>query len=106
MIKRIARILDDSCVPPRVGVRTQPEEHFARIVHVAVLVNHDNVFTEHHLSHSPESVHDEDCDRSEEHTSELQSPVHLVCRLLLEKKKTRNSHHTSAVDLPPCPNTS
>src|SRR4051794_41452167 len=27
--------------------------------------------------------------RSEEHTSELQSPVHLVCRLLLEKKKNR-----------------
>src|SRR5574337_306727 len=26
--------------------------------------------------------------RSEEHTSELQSPLHLVCRLLLEKKKT------------------
>src|SRR5258708_8435679 len=28
-----------------------------------------------------------DCQRSEEHTSELQSPDHLVCRLLLEKKK-------------------
>src|SRR4051794_41301991 len=28
-------------------------------------------------------------DRSEEHTSELQSPVHLVCRLLLEKKKIK-----------------
>src|SRR5438876_3913399 len=27
--------------------------------------------------------------RSEEHTSELQSPVHLVCRLLLEKKKPK-----------------
>src|SRR5258708_29948030 len=27
------------------------------------------------------------CKRSEEHTSELQSPDHLVCRLLLEKKK-------------------
>src|SRR2546422_6866287 len=27
------------------------------------------------------------CDRSEEHTSELQSRLHLVCRLLLEKKK-------------------
>src|SRR5258708_11512924 len=27
------------------------------------------------------------CQRSEEHTSELQSPDHLVCRLLLEKKK-------------------
>src|SRR5256885_12644766 len=30
--------------------------------------------------------------RSEEHTSELQSPCNLVCRLLLEKKKT-HSHH-------------
>src|SRR5207244_12823627 len=29
--------------------------------------------------------------RSEEHTSELQSPDHLVCRLLLEKKKKKNS---------------
>src|SRR5256885_11542554 len=30
--------------------------------------------------------------RSEEHTSELQSPCNLVCRLLLEKKKIRISH--------------
>src|SRR2546426_3415195 len=29
-------------------------------------------------------------DRSEEHTSELQSPCNLVCRLLLEKKKIKN----------------
>src|SRR5258708_15628129 len=29
-------------------------------------------------------------DRSEEHTSELQSPDHLVCRLLLEKKKKKD----------------
>src|SRR5258708_12598393 len=37
-------------------------------------------------------------DRSEEHTSELQSPDHLVCRLLLEKKKKkiRTSRHTHA----------
>src|SRR2546426_7730126 len=42
-------------------------------------------------------------DRSEEHTSELQSPCNLVCRLLLEKKKKthtrplsrRNPHHTA-----------
>src|SRR5690348_17761120 len=44
-----------------------------------------------------DEVHDTKCDasgllhlrltRSEEHTSELESPVHLVCRLLLEKKK-------------------
>src|SRR5258708_27203235 len=38
--------------------------------------------------------------RSEEHTSELQSPDHLVCRLLLEKKKkkkpnTQHEHKTS-----------
>src|SRR5574340_1746359 len=31
--------------------------------------------------------------RSEEHTSELQSPKDLVCRLLLEKKKACNAHH-------------
>src|SRR5258708_30323046 len=31
--------------------------------------------------------------RSEEHTSELQSPDHLVCRLLLEKKKKQNTVH-------------
>src|SRR2546426_6701635 len=30
----------------------------------------------------------QDTERSEEHTSELQSPCNLVCRLLLEKKKT------------------
>src|SRR5947208_12591868 len=30
--------------------------------------------------------------RSEEHTSELQSPDHLVCRLLLEKKKSERRH--------------
>src|SRR6266581_8758285 len=35
------------------------------------------------------------CARSEEHTSELQSPVHLVCRLLLEKKKKQPYTHNS-----------
>src|SRR5690348_1297325 len=43
--------------------------------------------------------------RSEEHTSELQSPVHLVCRLLLEKKKkkkvycehSRNNRHPTII---------
>src|SRR2546430_9458772 len=33
-------------------------------------------------------VHAWDCERSEEHTSELQSQSNLVCRLLLEKKNT------------------
>src|SRR5690348_18214586 len=35
--------------------------------------------------------------RSEEHTSELQSPVHLVCRLLLEKKNTHNYTYRTAL---------
>src|SRR5690348_18050925 len=38
----------------------------------------------------PAQVH-----RSEEHTSELQSPVHLVCRLLLEKKKNTDKQTTA-----------
>src|SRR2546422_1281017 len=33
--------------------------------------------------------------RSEEHTSELQSRLHLVCRLLLEKKKKNNKNNTT-----------
>src|SRR5256885_3779541 len=50
--------------------------------------------------------------RSEEHTSELQSPCNLVCRLLLEKKKTpttihapprRASHHPAVSSLQPAP---
>src|SRR2546429_2787786 len=35
-------------------------------------------------------------DRSEEHTSELQSRLHLVCRLLLEKKKNHTAHQPSS----------
>src|SRR2546426_5753042 len=38
--------------------------------------------------------------RSEEHTSELQSPCNLVCRLLLEKKKKRPKISTKAPDPP------
>src|SRR5256885_11424095 len=37
--------------------------------------------------------------RSEEHTSELQSPCNLVCRLLLEKKKIHNSSPLSRVSV-------
>src|SRR5258708_8420181 len=45
------------------------------------------------VAKSPDEVR-----RSEEHTSELQSPDHLVCRLLLEKKKKnkRKSKHDHA----------
>src|SRR5688500_20088713 len=39
----------------------------------------------------PVLVHGENVGRSEEHTSELQSPCNLVCRLLLEKKSETRS---------------
>src|SRR5256885_12586746 len=45
--------------------------------------------------------------RSEEHTSELQSPCNLVCRLLLEKKKNNQqgiqNHGTNTPSCRPCP---
>src|SRR5690554_7781340 len=39
-----------------------------------------------------------DSHRSEEHTSELQSRPHLVCRLLLEKKKKKNHKQHTSID--------
>src|SRR5690348_18114231 len=42
---------------------------------------------------------DHDGYRSEEHTSELQSPVHLVCRLLLEKKNCKWAQSTPTTSL-------
>src|SRR2546422_11545649 len=42
-----------------------------------------------HVLHRRVAVDDVLLERSEEHTSELQSRLHLVCRLLLEKKKRR-----------------
>src|SRR5437879_903484 len=41
------------------------------------------------LAINPYFIQDIPFDRSEEHTSELQSPMYLVCRLLLEKKKQK-----------------
>src|SRR5688500_19561471 len=37
--------------------------------------------------------------RSEEHTSELQSPCNLVCRLLLEKKKNKQKHNRALLHI-------
>src|SRR6266513_2576681 len=49
---------------------------------------------QHHHPHGRERAHLNDDDRSEEHTSELQSRFDLVCRLLLEKKKADNAYCT------------
>src|SRR5258708_12375639 len=54
-----------------------------------------SVFEVDHAVHH--ELADKEPNRSEEHTSELQSPDHLVCRLLLEKKKiyAKNTAHRS-----------
>src|SRR2546422_4228501 len=46
-----------------------------------------------HVNHMPVNTGGRGKDRSEEHTSELQSRLHLVCRLLLEKKKKKKTQN-------------
>src|SRR5437879_8618477 len=63
---------------------------FTRMVKMKLLQSVDS-FTD--LERAPGSIIDlyGMSIRSEEHTSELQSPMYLVCRLLLEKKKIKNN---------------
>src|SRR3712207_8575368 len=60
------------------NVRSCAQEFFGQLFY-----NHASTRLSAMLSEPPR-----DADRSEEHTSELQSRQYLVCRLLLEKKKT------------------
>src|SRR2546422_7806457 len=53
----------------------------------------ERVAFQHHLGAVHARVPDLRVGRSEEHTSELQSRLHLVCRLLLEKKKKSKQKH-------------
>src|SRR3989454_7169857 len=68
----------------RVEGRTRPEPRQPAEHHQA---DHGRDSTEE--DHQLERDDDKRRQRSEEHTSELQSPCNLVCRLLLEKKKKR-----------------
>src|SRR5256885_13212340 len=52
---------------------------------ISIRVTREHI--ERALAHGAGGAEYGDADRSEEHTSELQSPCNLVCRLLLEKKK-------------------
>src|SRR2546426_11611809 len=72
-------------------VPRQPRQHFGRRMAVMIVPPHaDHRFPRPQLGEprvrrrAPRAVM-----RSEEHTSELQSPCNLVCRLLLEKKKKK-----------------
>src|SRR2546422_11341916 len=72
---------------------TATTEIYTLSLHDALPILFDSVL--HHVcpvAHLPEvPVGLLDHGRSEEHTSELQSRLHLVCRLLLEKKKTKTT---------------
>src|SRR5207244_10664130 len=75
--------------PRHLGVRLRPPGDggaaaFSRHLHFAVLRGGRDAGPARRRSRAPRA-------RSEEHTSELQSPDHLVCRLLLEKKNSTDS---------------
>src|SRR5256885_9240761 len=59
----------------------------------ALLVGHEELERRHPLAHGLGDA----VERSEEHTSELQSPCNLVCRLLLEKKKKKSNIYISTI---------
>src|SRR5438045_7077568 len=77
-------------LPEAVNVRPAAREYLDRIVR-DLLKYLDSTRTAG-IEKRMKSVRDYVSDRSEEHTSELQSLRHLVCRLLLEKKKTTHAH--------------
>src|SRR2546422_7029784 len=58
---------------------------------LATSVSRDSAFRGYVLPNQAAVMLAADLPRSEEHTSELQSRLHLVCRLLLEKKKKKNA---------------
>src|SRR5947208_6187977 len=70
-------------------------EGFGLVLRAAAAGHHVTIGSRSQEKGSTAAERARDIVRSEEHTSELQSPDHLVCRLLLEKKKkhhTRNHH--------------
>src|SRR3989454_5322594 len=89
-----ARVLTASCVrpvEPGLNVVTNSEKVLGARKTLLELMMAD------HPSPCTRQLNSGDCEletlRSEEHTSELQSPCNLVCRLLLEKKNQDNEHH-------------
>src|SRR5689334_25016326 len=62
-----------------------------RVSALRVVSTHDRVREHRVRAARPQTAQRGGRHRSEEHTSELQSQFHLVCRLLLEKKKSRTA---------------
>src|SRR2546426_7738264 len=72
------------------GPRGGEEGHRRRLLH-GRLHHGKGALTDPARSRPFRRLRQGEVERSEEHTSELQSPCNLVCRLLLEKKKKTNS---------------
>src|ERR1041384_8414429 len=74
--------------------RAAIENHLSGCADCRALLAEEGAFQEHALT-VPQAA--DELDRSEEHTSELQSLAYLVCRLLLEKKEHCEQHCRSLV---------
>ena len=70
----------------------EPSHALARALDVAAAMDEDQILLLNMCGRGDKDVFTVAAARSEEHTSELQSPDHLVCRLLLEKKKKKQQH--------------
>src|SRR5207244_12669350 len=75
------------CQNFRILEEQPPERHKTAIIRTRIAQDSFYPSVQRHVSITGTF----DIDRSEEHTSELQSPDHLVCRLLLEKKNKNNN---------------
>src|SRR2546429_5784910 len=102
MLSSLYHIITDLCLfffflmirrPPRSTLFPYTTLFRSRVSSHDVKGNHNGV------RFQPYSSVWQETDRSEEHTSELQSRLHLVCRLLLEKKKTIRAHQPLARDV-------
>src|SRR5687768_18280934 len=92
VLERLARLekFAEGITSCRVSLTQEQASHqkgnrYSVMVEVRLPPNHDLAAKKAKL------IHDMQTQRSEEHTSELQSRLHLVCRLLLEKKNNYNS---------------
>src|SRR2546422_8346318 len=71
----------------RATLRAGNRELLSRIAGVLLTAKRYSIYVYGHTDDIGSDEYNRDLSRSEEHTSELQSRLHLVCRLLLEKKK-------------------
>src|SRR5690625_6608100 len=81
--------------PPTAQIAIQQADTIARNIKALIDKNEKTMEFKANLKGTVASLGN---DRSEEHTSELQSRGHLVCRLLLEKKKKKQNKHSRHIN--------